>query len=256
MPVVAPVTVTAEAVVATGLLTVIEASRRVARVVGGGNNVEVLDEAEDAILAALEELNVAWDWDFLRQTTTITLVDGTADYNLPTNHRSIYDVRLTSNAIPLRPFRQRDYDRITSQPTSGTPIGYNVFPSSAVEALDPQHTGMSIRFIPTPSMSDTATVKYYRRTSVLTSTGYTIDLPRQYQFWVVYAAKAMILADRGGDWDRATFWQKKADRLLQLMKFDDQSRLTDNEGDGFKPGDFGILDLSHPQTALWAIDGF
>lgn len=254
MPLVAPVSVSQATYEATGLLSLNEAARRVARVIGGPNDLDVLDESEDAIIAALEDLNVAWDWDFLRKTTTVSITSGTRDYALPTDCRSIYHVRLASG-ISLSPMRERDYRRATASSIEGTPFAYNVFPSTTVEDLDPQHTRQNIRFIPTPAASDTATILYYRRTLTVTQLGYTIDLPRQYQHWVIYQAKAMVLADHGGEFDRAAFWQRKADRQLQLMKWDDQNRLTD-EVVGFQTEEYNPIDMSHPYVALHALDGF
>jgi len=253
MPIHAPITVTAPTTAVTGLLTISEAARRVARVIGGQNDNDVLDEAEDAILAAIEDLNLAWDWEFLRKTYSITAVADTADYALPTDLRAVYSLR-DSNGTPLRPFSQRDYDRVAAQQSTGTPYGYNLFPSSTVEALDPQHTQINLRLIPTPSSGDTLTLKYYRRTVMYTSIG-TIDLPRQYQHWVIYAAKAMVLADHGGESDRAAFWMRKAERMLQLMKFSDLDQMTD-QTPGFSPDDYSLPDLSHPRTALFLTDGF
>lgn len=255
MPIVAPRSSTFPTTTPTGLLTIREAARLVARAIGGANDVDVLDEAEDNLLAAMEDLNIAWDWDFLRKTTTISISAGTADYDLPTDFRAVYTARLTSNARHLVPFRQRDYDRATWTQTSGTPVGYNLYPSSTVEALDPQHTKMSIRLIPTPSSSDTLSIKYYRRTVVYTALGMTLDVPRQFQYWAIYQAKSMLLADHGAEFDRAAFWQRKANKMLALMKNDDQSRLADDTP-SFVPDDDGFYDYAHPQTALWMMDGF
>jgi len=255
MPIVAPVTVSVTTREATGLLTLDEAARRVARVLGGPDDPDILDESEDAVLEAIEDLNVAWDWDFLRKTTTVSVVSGTADYDLPDDLRAIYAVRLASAARPIYPFRQRDYERMSATPESGTPVGYNVFPSSTVEALDPQHTSLSIRFIPTPEAADTATILYYRRTVTFTSMGATIDLPRQYQYWVVNKAKALALANHGGEWDRAAYYEQRAARMLQLMKFDDQNKLTD-ETSGVEVDAWKIYDPSHPYAALIAMDGY
>lgn len=225
-----------------------------ARVLGGQNDNDILDEAEDAILAAIEDLNIAWDWEFLRKTYSVTVTAGTADYALPTDLRAIYSLR-NSQGIHLLPFSQRDYDRVEAIQDSGTPYGYNLFPSTTVEDLDPQHTQTNLRLIPTPSAGDTLTLKYYRRTVTYTSVGAAIDLPRHFQHWVIYAAKSMLLADHGGESDRAMIWQRKADKMLQLMKFTDMDQMTD-QTHGFSPDDVSLPDLSHPRTALFLTDGF
>jgi hypothetical protein len=150
---------------------------------------------------------------------------------------------------------QRDYDRQTYQQTESTPVAYTIFPSTAIEALDPQHGYQSIRFIPTPSSADTASIKYYRWTAILTSDGDTLDLPRPFQYWPIYQAKAMLLMDHGDRRENGLYWQKMADRLLWRMIAQDQEHPDQITAFTEERNYVGPYDISHPQHALWVLDG-
>lgn len=236
-----------------GLISFLRAKRMVARAIGGENKAVALDEAGDAILQAMEELSLH-NWDFLLVTYSLSVTAGTADYTLPTGFKKEYTVRLTTNERHLVYLHQRDYDRLVATQSSGTPTHYSFFNSAAVEALDPQHTAASIRFYPTPASSDTATVKYYRPLAIIDDDGDTLDLPRRYQYWPVYQAKAFLLNDHGGEADRAAYWQRRADMLLSKMKWDDQDH--PDQDVAFAPATGGTMDQGHPAVALYALDGF
>jgi len=240
----------------SGQISFLRAKQLVARAIGDVTDETLLDEAGDLILASLEELSLH-HWEFLLKTAaTIAVVAGTADYELPSDCQKPYTARLGTNQRPLAYAEQRDYDRIVTVVTTGTPTHFTMFPGTVATGATPQHSKTTIRLIPTPTSTDTLILKYYRPLGIINDDGDTLDLPRRYQYWPIYQAKAMMLSDHGGNEDRIAYWQGKADRLLMQMKSDDQEHPDRDLGFSTARDRVGAYDLTHPYAALLALDGW
>ena len=241
----------------SGQISFLRATQMVASAIGDAADTAILEEAANLILASLEELSLH-KWEFLRRIQTISVTSALgADYSLNSDFVKVYDLRFTTGSqVPLTYLRQRDYDRMSTSQTTGTPTHYTLFPGSAQIAADPQHSTTTIRFIPGPSASATAVLKYYRGMAIVDDDGDTLDLPRRYQYWPVYQAKAMILADHGKENSRISYWQGKADRLISQMKSDDQEETDEDLGFMSQRESVGAFDRTHPYAALAELDGF
>jgi hypothetical protein len=64
--------------------------------------------------------------------------------------------------------------------------------------------------------------------------GTALDIVERYQAWIIYQARANILANHGENDSRIMYWQGKADRMLALML--DESQVQPDNDEGFRPG--------------------
>lgn len=212
------------------ILTYLQAKQQVAQVIGNTADTDLLNEAGAEIQRSVEELNLI-DADWLTAEQTISLVVGTSDYNLNSNFRKVFSVRLQTNLRPLRYIEQRMWDRNIANPTSNsTPIGYNIFPRSS-------NTVAQIRVLPPPSSVENMLVKYYKSMDTPTVDGTALDIVERYQGWIIFQAKANLLANHGENESRIAFWQGKADRVMANML--NESQVQPDGEEGMKPAVVG-----------------
>jgi hypothetical protein len=209
------------------ILTFAQAKAQVAQAIGNATDTDALTEAGAEIQRVVEELNLK-DLDWLTAEQTIALVVGTDEYNLNTDFRKIYSVRLETNKRPLKYIEQRVWDRsIYDQISNRTPWGYNIFPRSS-------NTVAQIRVLPPPASVENILVKYYKLMATPSVDGTALDIVERYQAWIIYQARANILANHGENDSRIMYWQGKADRMLALML--DESQVQPDNDEGFRPG--------------------
>jgi len=202
-------------------ITYTQAQTRVAEAVGASSTNE-LNRALYAIQAAFQHWNNKFNWPFLAATATATVVGGTADYSLPANFKSIYTVRLTTLNRTLAYLPRRQYDRaVWNQSQSGDPTHYSLF----LAGLD----NGQITLIPTPGSGDTLGLRYFRRMTVPPSAGATaIDIPQDYESYVLALAKALYLIDKGAEESKWGFWKNYAEEGMTFAKGSD-TRIPDDD---------------------------
>lgn len=209
------------------ILTFAQAKAQVAQTIGNSTDTDALTEAGAEIQRVVEELNLK-DLDWLTAEQTIPLVVGTDEYNLNADFRKVYSVRLETNKRPLKYIEQRVWDRsIYDQTSNRTPWGYNIFPRSS-------NTVAQIRILPPPASVENILVKYYKLMATPSVDGTALDIVERYQAWIIYQARANILANHGENDSRIMYWQGKADRMLALML--DESQVQPDNDEGFRPG--------------------
>lgn len=209
------------------ILTFAQAKAQVAQAIGNSTDTDALTEAGSEIQRVVEELNLK-DMDWMTAEQTIPLVAGTDEYNLNADFRKIYSVRLETNKRPLKYIEQRVWDRsIYDQTSNRTPWGYNIFPRSS-------NTVAQIRILPPPASVENILVKYYKLMTSPSVDGTALDIVERYQAWIIYQARANILANHGENDARIGFWQGKADRMLAQML--DESQVQPDNDEGFRPG--------------------
>ncbi len=209
------------------ILTFAQAKAQVAQAIGNSTDTDALTEAGAEIQRVVEELNLK-DLDWLTAEQTIALVAGTDEYSLNSNFRKVYSVRLETNKRPLKYIEQRVWDRsIYDQTSNRTPWGYNIFPRSS-------NTVAQIRILPPPASAENILVKYYKLMETPSVDGTALDIVERYQGWIIYQARANILANHGENDSRIMYWQGKADRMLAIML--DESQVQPDNDEGFRPG--------------------
>jgi len=150
-------------------------------------------------------------------------------YDLPSDYKSGYSVRLLGSQKALRYIGRRLYDRaVSDEAAAGTPERYDLFNL---------YGRSKVRLLPPPGAADVLLQRYYRRFSVGSASGdtSTLDIPEDYESYPIAWAKWHFLTDKreqGGQ--QATTWLTLATEGLKTM-MSDQTVIPD-EDLGFVPG--------------------
>lgn len=149
-------------------------------------------------------------------------------YNLPSDWKSVYSVRLLGTNRKLEYVGRRSWDRgVGDENLASSPYNYDLFRGGS---------GGQIRLLPAPGTSDTLQIRYYRRFFLGSASGATgtLDLPEDYESYPIAWAKWHFLTDKGeGRKDQATTWLSLAQEGLTTM-LKDQTNVAD-ESLGFQP---------------------
>lgn len=151
-------------------------------------------------------------------------------YDLPSDWKSGYSVRLLSSQKALRYLQRRTYDRsVTDEFQAGTPERYDLFNT---------YGRSKIRILPAPGSADVLLHRYYRRMFMASASSVSttaLDIPEDYEAYPIAWAKWHFLTDKreqGGQ--QATTWLTLATEGLKTM-VGDQTVVPD-EDLGFLPG--------------------
>jgi len=230
------------------------AYQQVARVLGNKSDSDLQDEAKDAIKAVIDDLNSEWDFEFNLTTTTVTLVADTKTYSVGTSKdlKKIFNIYSQTNNWSLHYINQRLWDRVVADSdSSGTVIGYNLINQTLGASEEKK-----LSLLYTPSAADTLTVWYYRLIDTPSADSDLLDVPQAYQRYIIYAAKAMILADHDSNENRVAFWQRMADRRLQRIKWTDIHHPDADEGFLAPKVASAVFPLDHPVSAILQSYGY
>jgi hypothetical protein len=120
-----------------------------------------------------------------------------SDYALPTTApvKWVYDCRLTSSPRILQQITQRDYDLLRPGNESSTPTHYSLYAmgnDGYIRFLPPNYLG-----------SERAVLRYCR---AMSGTADPLDIPSDFEPYIIALAKAYFLADKGGNPERMQFW--------------------------------------------------
>jgi hypothetical protein len=162
-------------------------------------------------------------------------------YDLPSDWKSVYSLRLLSGNLALRYAGRRAYDRtISDENTASSPYWYDLFRAGS---------GSKVRILPPPSAADVLLMRYYRRMSLASASGVTsnLDLPEDYESYPIAWAKWHFLVDKGeGRKEQATIWLSLAQEGLKTM-LKDQTSIADADL-GFMPGASTLAALGDRST--------
>ena len=178
-------------------------------------------------------------------TSQVVAITAVRDiYDFPSDYKAIYSVRLLSAQRTLRLLRRRLYDRsVTDEFLESTPYNYD---------LSLAGNRGKIRIIPPPSAGDTMIARYYRRMTVSTATGDTLDIPQDYDDYLVAYGKWHFLTDKAeGRGEQAGVWLQVANEGLLRMQAE-QTRIPD-EDLGFVPGHYfhNVVGANSPYFTTW-----
>ena len=152
-------------------------------------------------------------------------------YDLPSDWKAEYTVRLLGAQRTLRPTGRRFYDRsITSEQQTASVWNYDLFMVGSVG---------KIRLLPPPPTADVLLMRYYRRMTVptTTATASVLDVPQDYEAYLISWAKWHFLADKGeGRGEQIKTWFSLAQEGLVTM-LREQTRRPDQDL-AFIPGQF------------------
>jgi hypothetical protein len=149
-------------------------------------------------------------------------------YDLPSDWKQPYSIRMLAAQYTLRPIGRRHYDRsVTSEFVfAGTPLYYDIFNMG---------TKGKIRVLRPPANTDRMQLRYYRR---MMSTASPLDIPAQYEPYLIAFAKWHFLNDKGDMMERSNNWLSFAtDGLKQMLK---ESTRQPDEDLMFLPGHYSM----------------
>lgn len=144
-------------------------------------------------------------------------------YDLPTDWKQAYSVRLLGAKTTLYPAIRRVYDRsLGDEFASSSPSSYDIFGVGQYS---------KIRLLPPPSGSDTLLLRYYRRmaTQSVSATAQTLDIPLDYDQYLIAWAKWHFLTDKGENYQaQSRTWLAFAQEGLVTM-LREQTALPDQD---------------------------
>lgn len=153
-------------------------------------------------------------------TTTVTAIRDL--YSAPSDMRTGYSVRLLGSQKALRYVGHRLYGRVQGDEfaVDQVPTHYDLFLLGAKS---------KVRLIAPPGASDTLFQRYYRRFTLAVSsasaTGLALDIPEDYEDFVIARAKWHFLTDKGeGRKDQATVWHEVSKDGLAVMLSEQNSQ--------------------------------
>lgn len=139
-------------------------------------------------------------------TITGTLTFSRDLYDLPSDLKQIYTVRLLTLNRSLGYVGRRVYDRqFGDQSIVGSPEAYDLFRWGDVG---------KIRLVPPPQTADSLKIRYYRR---MDKNATPIDVHDDWEPYFIAWAKWWFLNDKGGTPDRAQNWLTFANTGIQAM---------------------------------------
>ena len=165
---------------------------------------------------------------FTAGVTTADLTFQRDLYDLPTDWKNVYSLRLLGTNRKLEYVGRRAYDRgVGDENLASTPYHYDLFRAGS---------GGKIRIVPSPGAADTLQIRYYRRFFLASASGVStaLDIPEDYESYPIAWAKWHFLTDKGeGRKDQAGVWMQLAQEgLVTMLK--DQTNVPD-ESLGFSP---------------------
>ena len=164
-------------------------------------------------------------------------------YDLPSDYKAMYSVRMLGNNAPLVQVGRRLYDRVVSnEQTTSTPVWYDLFMVG---------NAGKIRLLPPPVAADSFQMRYYRRMSIASSTAdaTTLDIPQDYEPYLIAWAKWHFLVDKGdGRLEQGKTWFTLGEQGLSMM-IKEQNRKPD-ENLMFIPGQFSYGNLTDSSTRV------
>lgn len=170
-------------------------------------------------------------------------------YNLPSDFRNPYSIRLYGSMVALRPIRRRQYDRsIVNEFTISSPIGYDIFSINAKG---------KIRLVPPPSSTDTMQIRYYRRITIPATTASVtaLDILQDHEPYLIAWAKWHFLMDKGeGRGEQAATWFQFANEGIKTMQAD-QTRVPD-EDLIMLPGAYSYNPAFGPNSVRGTLDNY
>ncbi len=152
------------------------------------------------------------DWPFLRNETTLNLVIGQDSYTLPAGvgETSIASVAILSNDAnrrQLKPRSRYSVDDTLGPLINDKPQEYNTWRGN-------------IQFWPTPSMTETVTIRYFSEPVELVNNTDTPTFEAKFHTIIAYGAAVRVLYREGDDTERRAYYNTLYRNGIEQMKED------------------------------------
>lgn len=200
-----------------------EASRRVARVVGGRSDPDALEAARDFLRETLQDWDTRRDWRYLHTIADdIAIVPGDEGADLPSAFKKPYNAYL-DGISPLTYIERFEWDKRTAGiPGPGQPAFYSLF--------NVENRGR-IELWPHSSISATLKVLYTRSPGFVADDE-PLDIPERWEGYILAGARYRLVGSKEGS-EKAQFWKKEYEDGVGKAVADD-NRIPDRF-EGFRP---------------------
>lgn len=188
------------------------AAREVAGVVNGKDDPDIIALAKTYISEAIKDWNARRRWKCLLVQTTISVGPSATDYSLPTEFKKAYACYLPTAQVWLQNLDERLYIQTGGPWQSGWTGHYRLSNVSG---------NGTITLGPSAPSADTLYLWYYRRMSSTPGTIETLDVPQDWDQYILSQAKATLIADKGPT-EKLAYWQGKAEVGFKIAVAEDE----------------------------------
>lgn len=195
-----------------------EAISRVARVLGGTSDPDLLGASRDFLRETLQDWETRREWRYLNTIADdIAVVSGTQEYDLPSAFKKPYTAYLSGSFQPLGYIERYEWDKRNSGLTSpSTPCYYTLY--------NYNETGQ-VALWPSPSVNDTLKVLYIRAITHEGADDVALDIPARWEGYILAGARYRLLGSKEGS-EKASFWGQEYERGF-LKAVADDGRIPD-----------------------------
>ena len=174
------------------------------------HSTALLSDAQinDALNEAHLELCGAYDWPFLIDSTTVSVVANDATYTLPADVRQVLLVSCNDNAGSARQLNAIsvfDADSLPASSSAARPQWYTV-------------EGSTLTLYPTPAGAETLTVRYVKTADDIDGDGDVPPFAAEFHPAYAYAAAARLLAERGASQAKVRSMTDVAAQFVERMR--------------------------------------
>lgn len=200
-----------------------QGKNRVASVAGSAGDSDQLALAGYFLTEALQNWEAAKNWKYLITSTSISITSGTSTYDLPADFKKPYSLRTTTTSPRVLEYiDKRFYDQLRPNQSGSTiPTGYMLIDKDGLGKFE---------LVPANNLTDTLLMYYYRRHTIpsgiiagtTASDATVMDFPAAYTNYLFAWARALYLANKGGEDQRMDFWMRLAVDGLAKARGEDE----------------------------------
>lgn len=195
-------------------MTLLDAKKDVARVLGNADNADNQSLAGDCIRDTIQDMNAARDWSWMFNQTTGNTVASQATVSIPSRTKKIIDV-IVNNWV-LTYVDQHDWDRQVvignTAPLLGGTFIYTIFDIAASNAITLRDT---------PGGVVPYTIKYVKLVDYPAADNTAIDVPETVMAYILSKAKSDYIARVNGDSEKLQYFTAQAkERYAKLLSED------------------------------------
>lgn len=178
----------------------------------------------------------------------IPIVQGTNEYNLPSDWYAAFTARTLVVPRPLTWRDQRYWDRVmTDQTVLGTPQDYTTY--NPISDLTQNFGTTRLKFDRIPSEDDTLFLRYYRK---FNPDGTYLDMPNEYVYQFIDYARNVLLALKTAQ-DNPSAFAKSTGAAAQSAAESDDEPTEDNDVDQIMKSQY---EMGSWNRALWGNGDF
>lgn len=178
----------------------------------GYSTAEIMNYVNDTMNDIFNEYRLP----FMEASTTFTMAIGVADISngvgLPSDYVQAVDIFITTTGLQSR-LTYMDYDLVDSQWPNPTSIVYGV----GLPQYWYYYAG-TISVFQRPSVAYTATMRYYKRPTMLTTGADVPSIPSEFEEALVMGAAYRVMQVKD-NYDQAAILQNKYDEILAKLVY-------------------------------------